>query len=167
MKITQELHGTMSKSNHTGSGPEKDPSLPSTILTNTPEVRSVDLNVEKDNSFLLRIRLYFQRFEKTLVHYNLEARGIQRVESYETHTPTWKGYLQCFTLWISINLAAVNVTLGMLAPTVYQLGFEDAALCAVFGSLLGSIPVAYVATRGPISGNRSLVSQKNTFERGK
>ena len=47
----------------------------------------------------------------------------------------------------------------MLAPTVYGLGFKDAALCAVFGSLVGSIPVAYIATRGPVSGNRSMVSR--------
>ena len=61
-------------------------------------------------------------------------------------------------MWISINLAAVNVTLGMLAPTAYGLGFKDAVFCAVFGFLVGSIPVAYIASRGLVSGNRSLVS---------
>lgn len=61
-------------------------------------------------------------------------------------------------LWVSINLAAVNITLGMLAPTVFGLGFTDAALCAVGGSAIGSVAVAYVATWGPRSGCRTMVS---------
>ena len=66
--------------------------------------------------------------------------------------------MQVFLLWLSINISAVDVTLGMLAPTVFALGFRDAALCAVFGSILGGVPVAYIATWGPLSGNRTLVS---------
>ena len=103
------------------------------------------------------IATYVKNFEQQLVAYNLEARGIQRVEVYERHTVGWKDYLQVFLLWFSINLAANNVTLGMLAPTVYTLSFLDASLCAVFGSIAGSIPVAWIATWGPISGNRTMV----------
>ena len=110
------------------------------------------------SSFARKIGRYTKIVELNLVKYNLEARGIQRVEPHETHDLFWKRYLQVFLLWFSINLAAVNTTLGMLAPTVYALSFKDAALCAVFGSLTGSLPVAYIATWGPISGNRSLVS---------
>ena len=110
------------------------------------------------STFAGKIDRYTKNIEQNLVKYNLEARGIQRVEPYETHELSWKRYLQVFLLWFSINLAAVNITLGMLATTVYALSFKDAALCAVFGSLTGSLPVAYIATWGPISGNRSLVS---------
>ena len=105
-----------------------------------------------------KIGTYAKIVEQNLVKYNLEVRGIQRVEPQETHDLSRKRYLQVFLLWFSINLAAVNITLGMLAPTVYALSFKDAALCAVFGSLTGSLPVAYIATWGPVSGNRSLVS---------
>ena len=66
--------------------------------------------------------------------------------------------MQPFVLWVSINLAAVNITLGMLAPTVFGLGFMDAALCAVGGSAIGSAAVAYIATWGPKSGCRTMVS---------
>lgn len=45
----------------------------------------------------------------------------------------------------------------MLGPAVYYLPFLDASLCAVFGALLGSLPVAYIATFGPLSGNRTMV----------
>ena len=98
-----------------------------------------------------------KKFEQQLVAYNLEARGIQRVEPHETHAVTWKSYVQTFLLWFSINLAANNITLGMLGPAVYALSFKDSSLCAVFGCLVGSIPVAYIATWGPVSGNRTLV----------
>lgn len=96
-------------------------------------------------------------FEKTLVKYNLETRGIQRVEEHEKHKITWRAYLQVFVLWTSVNLAVNNVTLGMLGPAVYELSFRDASVCAALGALTGSIPVAWIATWGPLSGNRTMV----------
>lgn len=45
----------------------------------------------------------------------------------------------------------------MLGPITFSLSFLDASLCAVFGMLIGCLPVAYIATFGPRSGNRSLV----------
>ena len=110
-----------------------------------------------------KLAAYSRSFEQTLIKYNLEERGVKRVEPHETNPLSWKSYLQAFSLWVSINLAAVNVTLGMLGPTVYLLSFKDAAFCAVFGSLLGSCPVAYIATWGPVSGNRTMVFARYTF----
>ncbi|MCJ1365721.1 hypothetical protein MMC16_004846 [Acarospora aff. strigata] len=110
-----------------------------------------------------RIGRHVQILEQQLVAYNLEARGIQRVEEHERHAVGWKDYLQVFLLWVSINLAANNVTLGMLAPAVYGLSFLDASLCAVFGSIIGSIPVAYIATWGPASGNRTMIFARYTM----
>ena len=104
-----------------------------------------------------KFETYLRKFESQLIKYNVEARGIQRVQPDECHPLTWKSYSQAFCLWMSVNLAAVNITLGMLAPTVYTLSFKDAAFCAGFGALLGSIAVAYIATWGPVSGNRTLV----------
>ncbi len=106
-----------------------------------------------------KMGIYVKKFEQHLIAYNLEARGIQRVEEHERHAVGWKDYLQIFLLWVSINLAANNITLGMLAPTVYTLSFHDASLCAVFGCFIGSLPVAWVATWGPVSGNRTMVSK--------
>jgi hypothetical protein len=105
-----------------------------------------------------RIGGRWKSFERTLVKYNLEIRGIQRVEEHEKVHIGWFAYLQVFVLWVSINLAANNITLGMLGPAVYGLSFRDASLCACFGVLVGSIPVAWIATWGPLSGNRTMVS---------
>ncbi|KAH8700353.1 putative nucleoside transporter [Talaromyces proteolyticus] len=104
-----------------------------------------------------RLGGYMKRFEKTLVEYNIEARGIQRVEENERQKLSWVACLQVFLLWVSINLAANNITLGMLGPTVYELSFRDSALCSVFGIFVGSLAAAWAATWGPISGNRTLV----------
>ena len=109
------------------------------------------------STFGEKIAKYIKNFEKQLVEYNLEARGIQRVELHERLDLTWKNYMQASLLWVSINLVANNVTLGMLGPAVYTLSFKDASLCAVFGSIVGSLPVAYMATWGPVSGNRTMV----------
>ncbi|KAL9098001.1 MAG: hypothetical protein Q9163_006247 [Psora crenata] len=110
-----------------------------------------------------RLSFYTKGLEQALIKYNLEARGLQRVEPHETHDLSWKSYLQAFLLWVSMNLAANNITLGMLGPAVFSLSFQDAALCAVFASILGSLPVAYICYWGPISGNRTMIFARYTF----
>lgn len=100
---------------------------------------------------------WFRSFEKSLIKYNLETRGIQRVKESEKVRTTWLAYVQVFVLWVSVNLAVNNVTLGMLGPAIYALSFTDASLCASLGALVGSIPVAWIATWGPLSGNRTMV----------
>ena len=47
--------------------------------------------------------------------------------------------------------------LGILGPTVYHLPFLESSLLGVFGSMVGAFPVAYIATFGPCSGNRTMV----------
>lgn len=110
-----------------------------------------------------RIGAAVRGFEKQLVSYNLEARGIQRVEESERIQLSWLPYLQSFLLWVSINLAANNITLGMLGPAVYYLSFLDSALCAVLGALVGSLVSSWCATWGPVSGNRTMVSSPKMF----
>ncbi|RMX84573.1 hypothetical protein D0869_04470 [Hortaea werneckii] len=101
-------------------------------------------------------RRRWRSVERTLVRYNLEARGIQRVLPDERHDMRQLGYIQIAILWFSVNLTANNLTLGMLGPAVYYLPFLDSCLCAVFGAIVGSLPVAYIATFGPRSGNRTV-----------
>lgn len=90
-------------------------------------------------------------------HSNIESRGIQRVPPTQRHTTSHLGLTQILMLWFSINLTANNTTLGMLGPTVFYLPFLDSCLCAVLGMLVGCLPVAYIATFGPRSGNRTMV----------
>ncbi|KAF2138366.1 uncharacterized protein K452DRAFT_92629 [Aplosporella prunicola CBS 121167] len=106
---------------------------------------------------------WLKSFEQTLIAYNLEARGIERVEPHERHDLRALGYSQIGILWFSINLAANNVTLGMLGPAVYYLGFLDSCLCAVLGMLVGCLAVAYTATFGPRSGNRTMIFARYTM----
>ena len=143
-------------------GIEKDGMAVDTSIDRLNQSAQAHASTEPTGS-LGRLKLYWSQLERQLIKYNVEARGAQRVEPHETHAQTWKDHTQAFLMWVSVNLAAVNITLGMLAPTVYYLSFQDATLCAVFGSLLGSLVVAYIATWGPVSGNRTLIFTRYTF----
>ncbi|KAL9049612.1 MAG: hypothetical protein Q9162_007128 [Coniocarpon cinnabarinum] len=113
--------------------------------------------VTHELAFNARGKQWIQKHGHILAGMNLETRGIRRVEPSERHSTKALGYTQISVLWFSINLAANNITLGMLGPTVFHLSFSDAALSAVFGMLVGCLPVAYMATFGPRSGHRTLV----------
>lgn len=87
----------------------------------------------------------------------LEARGIKRVLPEERHTISLASYAQMALLWFSANLTANNLAVGFLGPLVFQLGFVDSALCAVFGSFVGCLAMAYMGIWGSQSGNRTMV----------
>ncbi|KAK4979458.1 Vitamin B6 transporter, partial [Elasticomyces elasticus] len=110
-----------------------------------------------------RMKAYIRSFEHTMAYYNLEARGIQRALPEDRHDLRNLGFTQIGVLWFSINLAANNITLGMLGPAVFYLSFVDASLLAVFGMLVGCVPVAYIAIFGPLSGNRAMVFARYTM----
>ncbi|KAJ5287730.1 Permease cytosine/purine uracil thiamine allantoin [Penicillium angulare] len=117
----------------------------------------VDTTAGRRNPVGSRVGSLLRAFEQQLVEYNLEARGIERVGADERMKRlSWVSYLQAFLLWVSINLAANNITLGMLGPAVYGLSFKDSALCAVFGVFTGSLVASWMATWGPISGIRTM-----------
>jgi hypothetical protein len=140
----------------------RQPSIPNDEKTIFAPNTNPDLPVhghdERNDATLLgRMRRGWQGFERQLVVYNLEARGIQRVEPDERQELRLLGYSQVAIMWFSVNLAANNITLGMLGPVVFSLGFVDACLLSVFGAFVGSMVVAYIATFGPKSGNRTMI----------
>lgn len=110
-----------------------------------------------------RWRKISHRFYRYLLSWNLESRGIERVEAHERHSLQTLGFTQVGVVWFSMNLAANNITLGMLGPVIFQLGFLDAVLLSVFGMLIGNLPVGYQAMLGPRSGNRTLVVARYTM----
>ncbi|KAF1916551.1 permease for cytosine/purines, uracil, thiamine, allantoin-domain-containing protein [Ampelomyces quisqualis] len=112
---------------------------------------------QEDGTLLERTYSAWKSFESQLVAYNLEARGIQRVDSDERQNLRLLGYSQVAIMWFSVNLAANNITLGMLGPAVFALGFLDACLLSVSGAFVGSLVVAYIATFGPKGGNRTMI----------
>lgn len=125
--------------------------------TDGPGLPTDRIQAQADDRHPHPVQTKWKAFEKQLVAYNLEARGIQRVESEERQDLRLLGYSQVAIMWFSVNLAANNITLGMLGPAVFALGFLDSCLLSVFGALIGSLVVAYIATFGPRSGNRTMI----------
>jgi hypothetical protein len=126
------------------------------IAPNVPIPTGLDESTLSDT----KLSLLARRLEKLT---GIEARGIHRVREHEKTAKTTLSFIQIVLLWLSINTAAQNITLASIGQSVYGLGFLDAALCSVFGGIVGSIPAAYTATWGPISGNRTLVSCETNF----
>ena len=147
---------------HAGKDASTSPSAKQPIATESKDKNDTgsfaNPTDDRPNPVGTRLGSLLRAFEQQLVAYNLEARGIERVEAHERMKRlSWISYLQAFLLWVSINLAANNVTLGMLGPAVYGLSFRDSALCAVFGALVGAVVSSWMATWGPISGIRTMV----------
>lgn len=88
----------------------------------------------------------------------IEARGIERVpDSIKAEKTTTEDYVQMCLIWLSANLTANNMMIGMLGPLTFRLGLRDSMLLATFGSLTGGAGSSYIASFGPASGNRTLV----------
>ena len=94
----------------------------------------------------------------------LEERGITRVMPNERHAPSVYDYIQMVLLWFSANITANNLAVGLLGPLVFNLGFTDSALTAVFGVVVGSAATAYMSIWGAQSGNRTMVRPRSSKE---
>lgn len=56
-----------------------------------------------------------------------EQRGIERVPDTLRHPKNTVGsYVQMFLVWFAINCSANNMTIGILGPAAFGLGFTDA-----------------------------------------
>ncbi|EXJ90184.1 hypothetical protein A1O1_03283 [Capronia coronata CBS 617.96] len=88
----------------------------------------------------------------------VESRGIERVPpELRDRKMGLTDYLGIGIMWFSINCTANQMTLGVLGPVSYGLGFVDAVLLCMFGTIFGAACSGYIASFGPISGNRTLV----------
>lgn len=87
----------------------------------------------------------------------LEARGIARVPPEERHEASLLNYTQMAIFWFSVNVTSTNLIVGLLGPSVFNLGFIDSAMMATFGCLVGSAGTAYMSIWGAQSGNRTMV----------
>src|SRR5947209_101891 len=85
--------------------------------------------------------------------HGIEAEGIERVSpAMRTHARIFDN----FTVWFSANLVISTVALGALAIPLFGLGFWDSVVAIVLFNLLGSLPVAFLATMGPKLGLRQM-----------
>ena len=94
---------------------------------------------------------------------NFEARGIERVPSDERDPPSSLASMQMVILWFSANITINNLAVGLFGPLVFELGFLDSSLCAVFGAALGAASTAYMSTWGAQSGCRTMVGDLKYF----
>jgi hypothetical protein len=90
---------------------------------------------------------------------NVEKRGIGPVPLEEREAITPSTTLHMLLMWFSMTLATNTIVVGSMGTLVLELSFMDAALCAVFGCLVGVCTIGYISTWGPRSGNRTLVCQ--------
>lgn len=89
--------------------------------------------------------------------FNIEQRGIERVPEDERTEYGIKGLLNVSTMWFSANMVVSSFAIGVLANSLFYLGFTDAILTCLFFNLLGVIPVAFFSTFGPRFGLRQMV----------
>jgi purine-cytosine permease-like protein len=116
-----------------------------TLSTETPSAPSVRIEPTVDKSPL---QSWFEVLNKLQ---GMEARGIERVtEEMREAKVTARSYVQMFLIWFSINCAAKNMTVGILGPVAFDLGFNDVILCALFGTIFGSLCTGYISTFGPL-----------------
>ncbi|KAF2118154.1 hypothetical protein BDV96DRAFT_684826 [Lophiotrema nucula] len=109
---------------------------------------------QKPTRLLTRLQEWNTRIESLS---GFEARGITRVLPDERQQPSGAAYLQMVLLWFSANITVNNLVVGLYGPLLFQLGFLDSSLCAVFGVALGAASTAYMSTWGAVSGCRTLV----------
>ncbi|GAB1212668.1 hypothetical protein ATERTT37_001813 [Aspergillus terreus] len=101
------------------------------------------------------LRSRYQRWARCIK--GLENRGIEPIPLDERVKPDTKHIFHMFLMWFSMGMALNNIVVGSIGTLVMHLSFTDAALCAVFGNLLGGLAIGYMSTWGPRSGNRTLI----------
>jgi hypothetical protein len=94
----------------------------------------------------------------------VENRGIERVPLEEREEVTPSTSLHMVLMWFSMTLATNNIIAGSMGTLVLGLSFKDAALCAIFGVIVGASIIGYMSTWGPISGNRTLVCEPDNVQ---
>lgn len=123
----------------------------------TPSVRSVTQDGTEteiptcDNEGRSRYQRWAQNVK------GLEARGIEPVPIEERQPVSASASFHILLTWFSMGMALNNLVVGTLGTVVMQLSFLDAALCALFGNVLGCVAIGYMCTWGPRSGHRTLV----------
>lgn len=99
----------------------------------------------------------YERWIKRIRINGLETRGIEPVSPAERQKPTSWSLLEMLLMWFSMGMVVNNIIVGTLGTLVMQLGYKDAAICAICGNVLGTVALGFMSTFGPRSGHRTLV----------
>ncbi|KAF2497400.1 hypothetical protein BU16DRAFT_457658 [Lophium mytilinum] len=108
-----------------------------------------------------KLQRWAGRLDKAL---GVESQGITRIpEELRARKVVTGDYVHMFVMWFSINCTANQMTLGILGPVAYGLGFTDSILCCMFGTIFGAMCSGYLSSFGPQSGLRTLIIAKYTM----
>jgi nucleobase:cation symporter-1, NCS1 family len=88
----------------------------------------------------------------------IETHGITPVPEDNRYGTPWR----LFTVWFAPQMNMTGVFTGSLA-IVFGLGFWLGLLAMIIGTLLGSLPVAYLSTWGPRTGTGQLPASRMAF----
>jgi NCS1 family nucleobase:cation symporter-1 len=88
----------------------------------------------------------------------IETHGIAPVPEDNRYGTPWR----LFTVWFAPQMNITGVFTGSLA-IVFGLGFWLGLLAMVIGTVLGSLPVAYLSTWGPRTGTGQLPASRMAF----
>jgi NCS1 family nucleobase:cation symporter-1 len=89
----------------------------------------------------------------------VEPGGIEYIPDDERHGRP----LRLFWTWVSPNMEFATVFVGVLPIAVFGMGFVDASIAIVLGTLLGSITHAVLSSWGPKFGIPQMVQSRGAF----
>ncbi|MFC1437502.1 cytosine permease [Streptacidiphilus sp. N1-10] len=91
--------------------------------------------------------------------FRIEATGTEPVPAGLRHGRPWS----VFTLWFGANVQFATLTVGALSTAVFGLTFVQAALAVTLGTLLPSVLIGLLSTRGPGTGVLQLIQARAPF----
>src|SRR3984893_927988 len=89
----------------------------------------------------------------------IEPGGAEVIPLNERHG----GQLQLFWTWTSPNMEFATIFVGVLAVSVFGMGFWSAALALVLGSAIGGVTQGILSLRGPKYGVPQMVLSRLGF----
>jgi NCS1 nucleoside transporter family len=103
---------------------------------------------------------WYAKMQRLAGKFHVEQRGIERVPEEERNDTS---LLNVGTMWLSANMVVSSFAIGLLAQSLFFLGFVDAVLVCLFFNLIGILPVCYFSTFGPRFGLRQMVLSRFWF----
>lgn len=110
-------------------------------------------------SFVYGNSLY-ARIQRLAGKLHIEQRGIERVPADEQ---TDTSYFNIGSMWLAANMVVSSFAIGVLAKSLFYLGFVDAILVDLFFNLLGVMTVCFFSCFGPAFGLRQMVLSRFWF----
>ncbi|KAI9659026.1 MAG: hypothetical protein M1821_001986 [Bathelium mastoideum] len=106
---------------------------------------------------------FYAKMQRLAGRFKIEQRGIERVPEDERTDDGFRALLNVSTMWLSANMVVSSFAIGVLAKSLFYLGFVDAILVVLFFNLLGILSVCFFSTFGPRFGLRQMVLSRFWF----